>query len=49
MAALIFCAPIRPRAVYVEGRAVVQNHRLLTADTNRLHEQARAAITRLAD
>ena len=49
VAALIFCAPIRPRAVYVEGRAVVDDHRLLSADTNRLHDQARAAITRLAN
>ena len=47
VAALIFCAPIRPRAVYVEGRAVVQDHRLQTADPRRLTEQARAAITRL--
>ena len=46
---LIFCAPIRPRAVYVEGRAVVDDHRLLSADTNRLHDQARAAIARLAN
>lgn len=49
VAALVFCAPIRPRAVYVEGRAVVQDHHLLTADPNRLNEQARAAIARLAD
>ena len=49
VAELIFCAPIRPRAVYVEGRAVVDDHRLLSADTNRLHDQARAAITRLAN
>ena len=44
-----FCAPIRPRAVYVEGRAIVQDHHLLTADPRRLTEQARRAITRLAD
>ncbi len=49
VAALIFCAPIRPRAVYVEGRAIVQDHHLLTADTNRLNEQARQAIARLAN
>ncbi|WP_374424284.1 8-oxoguanine deaminase [Paracoccus sp. (in: a-proteobacteria)] len=49
VAALIFCAPIRPRAVYVEGRAVVDDHRLLTADPKRLHDAARAAITRLAN
>jgi cytosine/adenosine deaminase-related metal-dependent hydrolase len=49
VAALIFCAPIRPRAIYVEGRAVVDDHRLLTADPKRLHDAARAAITRLAN
>lgn len=49
VAALVFCAPIRPRDVYVEGRPIVQDHRLLTADPHRLTEQARTAIARLAD
>lgn len=48
VATLIFCAPVRPRAVYVEGRAVVGEHRLLTADTAKLTEKAHAAVARLA-
>ncbi|WP_423211682.1 8-oxoguanine deaminase [Paracoccus yeei] len=49
VAALVFCAPIRPRSVYVEGRAVVCEHRLVTADPHHLNEQARAATHRLAN
>ncbi|SMO67123.1 8-oxoguanine deaminase [Paracoccus laeviglucosivorans] len=49
VAALVFCAPMRPKSVYVEGRAIVQNHRLLTADPRKLNEQARAATIRLAN
>ncbi len=49
VAALVFCAPMRPRYVYVEGRAVVRDHRLVTADTLKLNEQARAATRRLAN
>ncbi len=48
VATLIFCAPVRPRAVYVEGRAVVDDFQLQTLDTNRLNEQARSAVKRLA-
>lgn len=48
VAALVFCAPMRPRSVYVEGRAVVRDHQLLTADPRRLNEQARRATARLA-
>ena len=48
VATLIFCAPIRPRAVYVEGRAVVDDFRIQTIDPVSLNEQARAAVTRLA-
>lgn len=49
VAALVFCAPMRPRSVYVEGRAVVRDHHLLTADPQRLNEQAREATRRLAN
>ena len=49
VAALVFCAPMRPRSVYVEGRAVVREHRLVTADPHHLNEQARAATHRLAN
>ena len=49
VAALVFCAPMRPRSVYVEGRAVVCEHRLVTADPHHLNEQARAATHRLAN
>ncbi|MFT4013241.1 MAG: 8-oxoguanine deaminase [Paracoccus sp. (in: a-proteobacteria)] len=49
VAALVFCAPMRPRAVYVEGRAVVRDHHLITADPHLLNEQARAATKRLAN
>ncbi len=48
VAALIFCAPIRPRAVYVGGRAVVDDHRLLTADPRDLRARAEKAVARLA-
>ncbi|MCQ0970835.1 8-oxoguanine deaminase [Paracoccus sp. TK19116] len=48
VAALIFCAPIRPRAVYVHGRAVVSDHRLLTADPRDLQRRAQKAVARLA-
>ena len=49
VAALVFCAPMRPKSVYVEGRAVVRDHHLLTADPQKLNEQARAATKRLAN
>ncbi|WP_312528373.1 8-oxoguanine deaminase [Paracoccus sp. (in: a-proteobacteria)] len=49
VATLIFCAPVRPRAVYVEGRAVVDDFQLQTLDSRRLNEKARAAVIRLAD
>ena len=48
VAALIFCAPIRPRAVYVGGRAVVSDHHLLTADPRDLRARAEKAVARLA-
>ncbi|MCT4332907.1 8-oxoguanine deaminase [Paracoccus sp. YLB-12] len=48
VAALVFCAPVRPRAVYVRGRAVVDDHRLLTADTRDLQRRAKSAVARLA-
>ncbi len=48
VAALVFCAPVRPRAVYVRGRAVVDDHRLLTADTRDLQRRAKSAVERLA-
>lgn len=48
VAALVFCAPVRPRAVYVGGRAVVDDHRLLTADTRDLQRRAKSAVARLA-
>lgn len=47
VASLIFCAPIRPRAVYVEGRAVVSDYQLATADPRRLAEDAAKAVARL--
>lgn len=47
VAALVFCAPVRPREVYVQGRPVVSDCRLLTADTQGLRYQAQAAIGRL--
>ncbi|MDO5705943.1 MAG: 8-oxoguanine deaminase [Paracoccus sp. (in: a-proteobacteria)] len=47
VAALIFGAPIRPRAVYVEGRAVVQDHRLATADAPAIATDAARAVRRL--
>lgn len=49
VAALVFCAPMRAKSVYVEGRAVVRDHQLLTADTRKLNDQARAATIRLAN
>jgi len=49
VAALVFCAPMRAKSVYVEGRAVVSEHQLVTADTRKLNEQARAATIRLAN
>lgn len=48
VAALIFCAPIRPKAVYVQGRAVVSDYRLLTADTRDLQARAQKSVARLA-
>lgn len=48
VAALIFCAPIRPKAVYVQGRAVVTDYRLLTADTRDLQVRAQKSVARLA-
>ena len=48
VAALVFCAPIRPRAVYVGGRAIVDDHRLLTADPRELRARAEKAVARLA-
>lgn len=48
VAALIFCAPIRPKAVYVQGRAVVTEYRLLTADTRDLQARAQKSVARLA-
>ncbi|MBC9245829.1 8-oxoguanine deaminase [Paracoccus sp. 11-3] len=48
VAALIFCAPIRPKAVYVQGRAVVADYRLLTADTRDLQARAQKSVARLA-
>lgn len=48
VAALIFCAPIRPKAVYVQGRAVVKDYRLLTADTRDLQARAQKSVARLA-
>ncbi|WP_299362258.1 8-oxoguanine deaminase [uncultured Paracoccus sp.] len=47
VAALVFGAPVRPRAVYVEGRAVVQEHRLTTADPARIAADAGRAVQRL--
>lgn len=48
VAALAFCAPVRARAVYVAGRAVVADHRLLTADPRDLRLRAGRAVARLA-
>jgi cytosine/adenosine deaminase-related metal-dependent hydrolase len=48
VAALVFCAPVRPRAVYVEGRAVVQEGRLTGLDPARLAAEAWEAVSRLA-
>lgn len=48
VAALVFCAPMRPKSVLVEGRQIVRDHRLLTADPRQLNQQARAATLRLA-
>ena len=48
VAALVFCAPVRPRAVYVQGRAIVGEHRLLSADPRELQGRAQAAVARLA-
>lgn len=48
VAALIFCAPVRTKAVYVQGRAVVRDHRLLTADPRDLRDRAQKAVARLA-
>jgi cytosine/adenosine deaminase-related metal-dependent hydrolase len=48
VAALVFCGPVRPRTVYVEGRAVVQEGRLAGLDPVRLAAEARAAVARLA-
>lgn len=48
VAALIFCAPIRPKAVYVQGRAIVNQHHLTTADPLDLRQRARQAVARLA-
>ena len=49
VAALVFGAPIRPRAVYVEGRAVVDDHRLTTADEAAIAADANRAVRRLMD
>ncbi len=48
VAALVFCAPVRPRAVYVQGRAIVRDHRLLSADPRALQRRAQEAVARLA-
>lgn len=48
VAALVFCAPLKPRTVYVQGRAIVQDYQLTSADPRYLAEQARAAVSRLA-
>ena len=48
VAALVFCAPVRPKAVYVQGRDIVRDHRLLSADPRDLQRRAQAAVARLA-
>lgn len=48
VATLVFCAPVRPRAVYVEGRAVVDDFHLQTIDPHALNQEARAAVKWLA-
>lgn len=47
VAALVFCAPIKPKTVYVQGRAVVQEGRLLTAEARDLRARAQKAVERL--
>lgn len=47
VAALIFCAPIQPKSVYVQGRAIVQDRQLMTADPRDLRVRAQNAVKRL--
>lgn len=48
VATIIFCAPVRPKSVYVEGRPVVSDFQLQTIDPIHLAERARKAVARLA-
>ena len=47
IAALILCAGIRPRDVFVEGRRVVENGQLAAADTADIHRRAKSSLRRL--
>lgn len=49
VAALVLTAPHVVRDLFVEGRAVVRDGRLVTVDAPRLHEAATAAAARLAE
>ena len=47
VAGLVLCGPTKPRAVYVEGHAIVQDYNLTTVDPADLARRAALAVTRL--
>ncbi len=47
VAALVLCGPFRVRDLLVEGRPVVRDERLVTADRHGIAARARAAVARL--
>ncbi|MEO1000006.1 MAG: amidohydrolase family protein, partial [Pseudomonadota bacterium] len=49
VAALVLCAPLRPREVLVAGRSIVAEGRLATLDAGRLAARARGMAAALAD
>jgi hypothetical protein len=48
VAALVLCGPVRPRHLLVEGRAVVRDGRLITADEEDIAAEGHRMARRIA-
>jgi cytosine/adenosine deaminase-related metal-dependent hydrolase len=48
VAALVLCGPVRPRHLLVEGRAVVRDGRLITADEEDIAAEGHRVARRIA-